>query len=126
MTNNQIKKRILIAEDDPLISKMYKTKLASEGYEVLAATDGEQALNEATKSSPDLILLDIMMPKMSGLDMLSKFRETQAGKDIPVIVLSNLSNQEEIQTANSLGAKEYLVKADHTPSQVVAKIKQYI
>lgn len=126
MTNQQVKKQILIAEDDPLISKMYKTKLISEGYDVLAAFDGEAAFSLATNNSPSLILLDIMMPKLSGLDMLSKYRSTKEGKETPVIVLSNLSNQEEIEKAKSLGAKEYLVKADHTPSQVIAKIKQYI
>jgi len=126
MTNQQVKKRVLIAEDDPLINKMYKTKLASEGYDVVSVSDGEQALNEATKNSLNLILLDIMMPKLSGLDMLERLRQTQDGKNIPVIVLSNLSNQEEIEKAKALGAKDYLVKADHTPSQVIAKIKQYI
>lgn len=118
--------RILMIEDDPLLVKMYRTKLASEGFEVIEAHDGEEGLKLALERVPNVIILDIMMPKLSGTDMLRKLREDARGKNIAVIVLSNLSQEEEIKKAMAYGIKEYLVKANFTPSQLVDKVKQYL
>ena len=117
---------VLLIEDDPLLTKMYKAKFTTEGFNVLVAQDGEEGLKMALESNPDLILLDIMMPKLSGLDLLSKLREDPKGKDVPVIILTNLTQQKEAQKALDLGAKEFMVKANLTPSQVVEKIKKYL
>jgi DNA-binding response OmpR family regulator len=117
---------VLFIEDDPLLLKMYETKFKSEGFRVLSAQDGEEGLNLATKEKVDLIILDIMMPKLSGLDMLEKLRAQAGGKSHVVIVLTNLTNEEEIKRAMDLGVKEYLVKADLTPTQVAAKVKAYL
>lgn len=127
MTNGQeqAKKTLLIVEDDPLLTKMYKTKLESEGYGVVIAQDGLEGLNVAKKGGIDLIILDIMMPQLSGIDLLEKLRKIPKGKNIPVVVLTNLASKEEETRAASLGVKEYLVKADQTPSQLVEVIEKY-
>lgn len=118
-------KKILIIEDDPLLTKMYRTKLESEGFEVNVAHDGIEGLAEA-KNGADLIILDIMMPQLSGIDLLEKLRKTPKGKKIPVIVLTNLASEEEENKARSLEVKEFLVKADQTPTDLVEKIKKYV
>ena len=117
---------ILLAEDDSLLANMYKTKFTKEGFQVLTAEDGETALKIALEQKVDLIVLDIMMPKLSGIDMLKKLRQEPKGAKIPVVVLSNLAQQKEAQEAIQLGVKEFLIKANLTPSQVVAKIKQHL
>jgi len=122
---NQGGKTILIVEDDPLLTKMYQTKFESEGYNVLVASDGIVGLSMAKKGGMDVIVLDIMMPQLSGIDLLAKLRKTTKGKNIPVIVLTNLASGEEESRAKSLGVKEYLVKADQTPTALVEIINKY-
>lgn len=117
---------ILIVEDDPVLLKMYTEKLGFEGFKVLNAKDGEEALSVSGSEPLNIILLDIMLPRMSGTDFLEKFRQTTKGKDVPVIALTNLAEDAEKQRALSLGVKEYLVKAMQTPEQVVQTIKKYI
>jgi len=117
---------VLLIEDDPLLIKMYKTKFEAEGFRVLTAGDGEIGLKMALEQKIDFIILDVMMPKISGLDVLAKLKQNPKGQAIPVIVLSNLAEQEKAQKALQLGAKEFLVKANLTPSQVVAKVRQYL
>lgn len=116
---------LLLVEDDPLIDKMYRAKLTKEGFRILVAKDGVEGLELALERLPDCIILDIMMPRLSGIDLLEKLRKDPEGKKIPVIVLTNLTGKEEIERARELGVKEYLIKASLTPSQVVAKIKKY-
>lgn len=118
--------KVLIVEDDSLLVKMYSTKLKSLGAEVVVAEDGETAVQLVQSAKPDFMLLDIMLPKLSGLDALKLIRQSAEGKALPVIVMSNLSNDKEKQEAEALQVKEYLVKADNTPSQVVAKIQQHL
>ena len=120
------KGKILLVEDDPLVVKMYSTKLESLGFETLIAQDGEQAVELAKKEKPIFILLDIMLPKLSGLDALKAIRALPSAKNTPVIVLSNLCEEKEKKQAEKLGVKEYLVKADLTPSQVVERIQKYL
>jgi DNA-binding response OmpR family regulator len=117
---------VLFIEDDPLLLKMYETKFKSEGLRVLAAQDGEEGLRLASNERVDLIILDLMMPKLSGLDMLERLRSQAHGKSHVVIVLTNLTKEEEIKRAMDLGVKEYLVKADLTPNEVAAKVKAYL
>ncbi len=111
--------KILIVEDDPPIREMYALKLKSEGFEVRTATDGSEGLQEAETFMPSLILLDLRMPVMSGQDMLKKLREQDWGKNMLVIVLTNLSQSEASMDLRLLRIEKYIVKAHSTPKQVV-------
>jgi DNA-binding response OmpR family regulator len=119
-------KTILVVADDPILSRMYTEKFTFEGFKVLVARDGEEALKVTEIEGVDTILLDIMLPRMSGTDFLERFRQEEKNKKIPVVALSNLTEQEERDRAMKLGVKEYLVKAMQTPEQVVGKIKKYL
>lgn len=119
-------KTILLVEDDPVLLKMYVEKFTFEGYKVLTAKDGEEALQSTGSQTPDIVLLDIMLPRMSGTDFLEKLRQTPKGKNVPVVVLTNLAEDEEKEKAKKFDVKEYLVKAMQTPEQVVEKIKKYL
>jgi DNA-binding response OmpR family regulator len=105
---------------------MYSEKFTHEGFNVLKAKDGEEAFKVATTQSVEVILLDIMLPRVSGTDFLEKFRSDAKGKTIPVIALTNLAEEEEKQRAIKLGVEVYLVKAMQTPEQVVATVKKCI
>ncbi|KKQ52270.1 hypothetical protein A2865_02360 [Candidatus Woesebacteria bacterium RIFCSPHIGHO2_01_FULL_39_17] len=124
--NQEAQPTVLIVEDDPVLLKMYTEKFGFEGFKVLNAKDGEEALKISLAEKMDIILLDIMLPRMSGTDYLAKFRQTEKGKDIAVVALTNLAEEEERQKALKLGVKEYLVKAMQTPEKVVETIKKYI
>jgi DNA-binding response OmpR family regulator len=117
---------ILLVEDDPVLSKMYTEKFKFEGFNVLSAGNGEDGLKMALTQKVDLILLDLMLPRLSGNELLAKLREDPKGKDITVIALTNLAEQEEKDRAMQLGAKEYLIKAMQTPEEVVKKVKDYL
>lgn len=117
---------ILIVEDDPILLRMYSEKLNFEGFRVVSAKDGQEALKMSLEIAPSLILLDIMLPRMSGTDFLERLRQDPKGKNTPVIALTNLAEEEERQKSVKLGVKEYLVKAMQTPEQVVEKIKKYV
>src|SRR4030042_476457 len=117
---------ILIVEDDPVLLKMYTEKFSFEGFKVLNAKDGEEALLVSERETMNIILLDIMLPRMSGTDYLEKFRQTPKGRDVPIVALTNLAEEEEKQRALRLGVKEYLVKAMQTPEQVVQTGKEYL
>ncbi len=117
---------ILLVEDDPLLVGMYRKKFENEGFNLVIAEDGEEGLKLATGKNISIIILDLMLPKVSGIELLTKLRKTSKGKNIPVIVLTNLSEAQEAEKVVELGAKEYLIKADLTPSQLVEKIKTYI
>jgi DNA-binding response OmpR family regulator len=120
------KASILIVEDDPLLVKMYTTKFNKEGFEVSTAQDGEEGLTVAASKKIDFMIVDVMMPRLSGIDMLARLRQDPKYQAIPVIVLTNLTQKEEAVKLQGLGVKEYLVKANLTPSEVVAKVKQYL
>lgn len=125
-SQQEASKVVLIVEDDPILSRMYTEKLNFEGFKVLTGRDGEVALKIATEQTVDMILLDIMLPKMSGTDFLERLRQHPKGKSIPVVALTNLTEEEEKKKAIDLGVKEYLVKAMQTPEEVVAKIKVHL
>ncbi|MBI4091082.1 MAG: response regulator [Candidatus Komeilibacteria bacterium] len=118
--------KILIVEDEEMLSTMYKVKFENEGYDVYAATNGAEGIELAAQNVPDLILLDIIMPKVDGFAVLKKLKENPKTKDVPVILLTNLGQDEDISRGKELGATGYLIKANNTPSEVVAKVKQYI
>ncbi|USN53716.1 MAG: response regulator [Candidatus Nomurabacteria bacterium] len=118
--------QVLIVEDDTFLSGMYVTKLELEGIDVELASDGQQAINVVQKRRPDVILLDVVMPKMSGFDVLTWLKKTKETKDIPVILLTNLGEKEDVQKGLKLGAVDYLIKAHFLPSEVVEKIKRIV
>ena len=120
------KEKILLVEDDSFLSNMYATKLELEGYEVDIAEDGEVGYEKAVSGNPDVVLLDIMLPKLDGFGVLEKMKSNASTQNIPVILLTNLSQNEDIQKGLALGANDYLVKAHFMPSEVVAKIKKLI
>lgn len=125
--NSQPKKAtVLIIEDDALLLKMYKNFLELEGFQVITAEDGKTGLKCALDGKANIILLDIMLPKLSGLNLLTQLRQHPKGKNIPVLVLSNLGETKTAKKALDLGAKEFLLKVNLTPKQVATKINQYL
>lgn len=121
---NKIMKKILFVEDESALQKTFGDILKRENYEVVSALDGELGLKLAKSEKPDLILLDLILPKMDGFGVLEKLKEDQETKEIPVIILTNIGRMEEISRALELGAKTYLVKANYTLQEVVEKVKK--
>ena len=119
-------KTILLVEDDETLRDMYTLKIEAEGYKLLTAADGEVGLALALANHPDVILLDIMMPKMDGFAVLTELKKDEALKQTPILMLSNLGQQADVDKGKQLGANDYVVKASMTPTQVVAKIKSYL
>ena len=124
MNNSEIK--ILIVEDDNFLVDMYTTKFELEGFQVVSADNGEKGIELAQSESPDIILLDILMPKMDGFSTLIELKKDDATKDIPVILLTNLGQKEDVKKGFELGAAGYLIKAHFMPSEVVDKIKKIL
>lgn len=116
--------KIAIIEDDPVISQMYRMKFEADGFEVQLANDGKKGVALVENFLPDLILLDLQMPEMSGDEALSIIRKSTWGKDIPVIILTNLGEEEAPKHIRSLGIHSYIVKAELTPRQVVQRVKE--
>jgi len=115
--------KILLVEDDTALRDIYSTRFLAEGYEVVTAADGEQALTTAVKEKPNLILLDIMMPKISGFDVLDILRTTPETKDSKIIIMTALSQPSDMSKGRNLGADDYLVKSQVTLTDVVEKVK---
>ncbi len=118
--------KILLIEDDPFLLNMYATKFELENFKVVMAEDGEKGLKTAIKEIPDIILLDIMLPQMDGFEVLKGLKEEKSTQAIPVILLTNLSQKEEVERGLSMGANDYLIKAHFMPSEVVDKIKEVL
>lgn len=116
--------KIAIIEDDPVISQMYRMKFEADGFEVQLANNGERGIALVEHFNPDLILLDLQMPQMSGTEALTKIRKSEVGKNIPVIILTNLGEEESPKSLRDLGIHSYIVKAELTPRQVVQKVKE--
>ncbi|MFA6048079.1 MAG: response regulator [Parcubacteria group bacterium] len=119
-------KKILIVEDDSFVMDIYHTKLTQEGFKVSTAANGMEALKKLEKERPDLILLDIIMPYVDGLEVLKKVRMMEQMKSVPIILLTNLSQKEEVDEGLALGANDYLIKSHFTPSEVLEKINKYL
>ena len=119
-------KKILIVEDDDFLLQMYVTKLELEGFQVASAVDGMKGLRLAKKDKPDLILLDLQLPEISGFEVLEDLKHNDTTKQIPVLILTNFSQKEDIDRCLNLGASDYLIKAHFVPSEVISKIKDIL
>jgi DNA-binding response OmpR family regulator len=116
--------KIAIIEDDQAISQMYRIKFEADGYEVETAENGKLGLALAEKMRPDIILLDLMMPEMNGDEMLVELRKKPWGKNIKVVILTNMGEQEVPENIKSLGVSAFILKADMTPRQVAELVKK--
>lgn len=119
-------KKILVVEDDKFLRELIARKLEKEGYQIVEAVDGEDALKKVKNEKPDLVLLDLILPSIDGFEVLSKIKEDISVAQIPVIVLSNLGQKEDVDKGLKLGAVDYLIKAHFTPGEIVEKVKKII
>lgn len=117
---------VLIIEDDSYISDMYKIKLESENFEVIIANNGLEGIKTLEKRRPNIVLLDVVMPQMDGFSVLKTIKKNPKLKEIPIVLLTNLSQKENVEKGFELGAAGYIIKAHFTPSEVVAKIKDIL
>ena len=118
--------KVLIAEDDTFLASAYKLKLGKAGYEIELASDGDEALMKLGSFRPDVILLDLVMPNKDGFTTLEEIKADDSIKDIPVIVASNLGQQEDIDKAMKLGATDYVIKSDLSMNEVIEKIQKAV
>ncbi len=117
-------KTILFVEDEPTLQKLVGRFLEKEGYQIISALDGEIGFKLSKKMKPDLILLDLILPKKDGFEVLEELKKDEETKNIPVIILTNLEGSDDVEKALSLGATTYLVKANYELEEVVKKIKE--
>ncbi len=120
------KKRILIIEDEKMLSEMYQDRFEREGFEVHCAVDAEEGMEMAKKVKPDLVVLDILLPRENGTDFLERLRNTEEISDTVVIAYSNYDDAASKEKAKELGAKEYLIKTNYTPKEIVDIIRKHI
>lgn len=118
--------KVLLVEDDIALRDIYSARFTAENYDVVTASDGEMALTQAVKEKPNLIILDVMMPKISGFDVLDILRATPETKDTKVIMMTALSQTSDVDKGKSLGADEYLVKSEVTLTDVIEKAKEVL
>lgn len=119
-------KKVLIVEDDEHISKVYQIQLAKEGLAINLAQDGEEAVRLINSEKPDLVILDLMLPKKDGFWVLEEIRKDSKNSKIPILVISNLGQKTDEKRAMDLGASEYLVKIDYPIQEIITKIKSYL
>ena len=119
-------KSILLVEDDQFLIEIYTTKFKQAGFSIGKAEDGEECLKKLKEETPDLLLLDIVLPSLNGWEILRKIKEDEVLKNIKVVILSNLGEKDEIEKGIKLGATRYLVKAHYTPSEVVEEVKKIL
>lgn len=119
-------KKILIVDDDLTLREMYEERLKFDGFVVIGASDGEEALTKTSEEMPDLILLDVMMPKMNGIDVLKKLREDEKTKNIPVIILTALIQEIDKLKGMMTEHDGYLIKSEQMPKEVIAKVHEII
>ena len=115
--------KVLLVEDDEMLHGMYTQKFKNQGYEVVSAYNGADGVKLAETEHPDVILLDVIMPKMDGFVALKKIRKGDTTAKIPVILLTNLGQEEDVRKGRELGANDYFIKANHTPQEVVDKVR---
>jgi CheY-like chemotaxis protein len=118
--------RVLFIEDDPAVAEMYKLKLELDGYTVTVAKDGEEGLQIATETPPDIIFLDTRLPKMDGFAVLERLRSAERTSEIPVIILSNYGERELVDRGLKLGALEYLIKSQTTPANLSRGVEGWL
>ena len=119
-------KKILLIEDDRFLRELMNKKLLSMGYDVVSASDGESGLTAIKESKPDVVLLDLILPGINGFEVLERAKKDPETANVPVIILSNLGQSEDIEKGLKLGAKDFLVKAHFTPQEIIAKLKTII
>ncbi|PIR78042.1 MAG: response regulator [Candidatus Magasanikbacteria bacterium CG10_big_fil_rev_8_21_14_0_10_36_16] len=117
---------VLLIEDDTFLGNIYKTKFEMEKFKVIVATDGLEGLEMAKKKKPDIILLDILMPKMDGFEVLENLKKDKSLVSIPVVLLTNLGQKDDVDKGLGLGAVDYLIKAHYKPSETVDKVKSVL
>ncbi|MFA5997437.1 MAG: response regulator [Candidatus Paceibacterota bacterium] len=117
---------VLIVEDEDFLVRALKDNLTAEGYTVSVAMDGEAAFDELKKKKPSLVLLDLLLPKKNGFDVLKEIRQSPEWQLIPVVILSNLGEDSEIKRALELGANDYFVKSQHPIQEVIEKVREYL
>jgi DNA-binding response OmpR family regulator len=118
-------KKVLVVDDEASVREIYRHEFLNNGYTVVVAEDGEEGLLKAGEESPDIVLLDIMLPKMSGIEVLRALKENELTKKTPVLLLTNLGEETIIKEGFELGADGYLLKVSYTPSQVVEEVKKF-
>ena len=119
-------KKILIVEDDGFLRELISRKLVQEGFEIVEALDGEEGLKKTKEEKPDMVLLDLILPSVDGFEVLAQIKKDSALAAIPVIILSNLGQKTEVEKGLQLGAADYMVKANFTPTEIIAKIKHVL
>lgn len=124
MENNKV--HVLLVEDDVFLAGIYQKKFEMEGYKISVAENGEKGLADAKKKKPDIILLDILLPKMDGFTVLQNLRADAVTKEIPVILLTNLGQKDDVEKGLEAGASDYLIKAHFKPSEIVDKVKKVL
>ena len=117
---------ILIVEDDAFLLSMYTEKFRAEGFEVITASNGTEAVRVAAEEEPDIILLDIMLPQADGFAVLEQLKKDKKTNDIPVLLLTNLSQKEDIARGQQLGAVDFLIKAHFMPNEVVRRVQRVL
>ena len=123
---NNSKKVVFIVEDDAFLLKAYRVKFEQEGAEVWEAADGKSAISFLEKNPPNIVLLDLMLPGLSGFEVLETIRKHPRWKNVPVIILSNLGQEQDIEQGKKLGIADYIIKADVKISDVISKVKKYL
>lgn len=118
--------KILIIEDDPLMARLYEKAFRFEGYDVDVAGDGLEGLDKVRNNKPTLVLLDIMMPKMNGLEVLAKLKSDPDTRHVPVVILTNLAGEKDTEDALTKGAVKYIIKSEYEPKQVTGMVKEVL
>lgn len=118
--------RILIVEDDKFLRELIIQKLGKEGYDIVEAAEGEEGLRKMKEEKPDLVLLDLILPGIDGFEVLRRAKADEETSSIPVIILSNLGQRDDVEKGIELGAIDYLIKAHFTPGEIVEKIKEIL
>jgi len=124
-TSNEAK-NILLVEDDALLVDIYSTKLQLSGFKVRVVDNGDKVFAAVREKKPDLVLLDIVLPHMDGWDILQRLNTMDEMKDVPIVILSNLGQKEEVEKGLRLGAAKYLIKAYYTPSEIVKEVIKFV
>jgi len=118
--------KILIVEDEKFLRTLMTKKLDQENFDTITAVDGEEALKKIKKEKPDLVLLDILLPSITGWEVLKKIKKDPKMKDLPVLMLTNLGEKEDVEKGLEMGASDYIIKAHFTPSEIVDKVRKYL
>lgn len=121
-----MQKRVLLIEDDPFLIDVYETKLKKSGYKVEVVEKGDLAFEKIKSTNPNLILLDIVLPKMDGWEILKKIKKEEETKNCKVVILSNLGQKEEVDKGLKMGAEKYFIKAHYTPEEIIKKIDKLL